>query len=1339
MRKLSAITTILLLIFGSLVGFIALEPEPVSALTTHDPIFINGNSNFTSANGVTGGNGTPSDPYIIDGWNITSSSATQIKIRNTTAHFVIRNVSLDPGPNTVEGIYLDNCTNGQIINATISNATRGIFLYQTSYINISRCNISNSYYGIFLVFDSDNNIITDNEIIDNDWGILVSYSSYNYFKNNSIKYNSNSGLEISWSPFNNITENYFFKNQNGVKLDYSSYINVSKNEIISNNEYGVGTRGSRWINISNNNISVNKDGINFNNVDWGKVIENQISYNKRQGIYFSSSRINIILGNIIKNNTDYGILLDTSSNINKVINNEILGHKYYGIKLNSGTNNNFSYNTISDTTGIGVYFDYSDNNCLTNNNLRNHVNGLSIRQSSSNKIAYNNISHNTYYGIKLSYSDSNELTSNNISSNGDEGILIYNSYHVTIKDNNISFNDFGVYLGNGAYQTILFNNTFIANNNTAIYCSSAVANKIFGNRMMSNIYDINISMSSYNKFYENDMDGSGISFYGSDKIYWITNEIDTTNTLNGKPIHFWKNRTLEELSAGNAGQIIIVNCTNATISNIDVSHSYSGMTLSYSSGNLIHNNTISSNDGYGIYLYKANENHINNNFITLNEFGILIDKSKDNLIYNNKVSKSIRDGINFKPFSYNNLIKNNSINESYGNGIAFDDYNADNNVIIKNVINSNNENGIYFYRADSNSVIDNIINLNYENGMLISRSNYNTIFNNTFSSNKKNGLKFVYNSWRNDIFTNDFYGNQKAGISIEDSDDNEIYHNTMISNMEYGLYLVSTRDCIIYHNNFVTNNIQAFDDDNWNQWYVDYPIGGNYWSDFAGTDNFKGPNQNKPGKDGICDETYLVNFQNKDDYPLMIPSDLKPSVPQNLQAESNDHYINLTWDPPAFTGSFPLILYRLYRDHESGFNPIAEVEDLSEFNDTKITTGFTYFYRVSAVNAMGESPLTEPLEVKARTIVVPKVPTEPINLKGEPKGDHILLTWNYPLDDGQKFVTNYRLYKGLTEGGEIYFKNLATTHEYKDTEVGPGMTYYYKISAVNEIGEGPFSDAITVTIPTFPDAPRDLTAETGDSFVNLTWKEPSSDGGLPVEFYIIYRGTNLDDLKLHLEYGNQTFYQDIHVENGVVYYYRVSAENALGEGLLSEEVVAIPGIKTNLAPVASIKTNITAGPPPLTVAFTGLGLDSDGVIIKYLWDFDDGNTSTEQTPTHTFRKIGTYFVKLTVTDDDGELAVAMVTINVAPNTVPDPDDKPDKSTEPDEERSPWAYAAGATFGVGIMIIFLLILAFPAAFNRRTKEDAEKHVLKKEITVTRVPLKQTQTIDKDQLDDEELME
>jgi PKD repeat protein len=48
-----------------------------------------------------------------------------------------------------------------------------------------------------------------------------------------------------------------------------------------------------------------------------------------------------------------------------------------------------------------------------------------------------------------------------------------------------------------------------------------------------------------------------------------------------------------------------------------------------------------------------------------------------------------------------------------------------------------------------------------------------------------------------------------------------------------------------------------------------YPSGGNYWTDYKGVDVKSGPNQDKPGSDGIGDTPYVVDTNNKDRYPLM--------------------------------------------------------------------------------------------------------------------------------------------------------------------------------------------------------------------------------------------------------------------------------------------------------------------------------------------------------------------------------------------------------------------------------------------------------------------------------------
>jgi uncharacterized protein (DUF2141 family) len=55
-----------------------------------------------------------------------------------------------------------------------------------------------------------------------------------------------------------------------------------------------------------------------------------------------------------------------------------------------------------------------------------------------------------------------------------------------------------------------------------------------------------------------------------------------------------------------------------------------------------------------------------------------------------------------------------------------------------------------------------------------------------------------------------------------------------------------------------------------NTWDDGYPSGGNYWSDYSGTDVYSGPYQNVTGSDGIGDIPYVIDANNTDHYPLVV-------------------------------------------------------------------------------------------------------------------------------------------------------------------------------------------------------------------------------------------------------------------------------------------------------------------------------------------------------------------------------------------------------------------------------------------------------------------------------------
>lgn len=123
-RSLSAAILLVL----ALLSLSALETRPAAAtLLSHGPILIDGNNAFTKANsGVSRGNGSLLNPYLIKDLSITAPAGTGIDIRNTTSYFLIRNVLVS---GSQYGISLTNVTNADVENSTLSSNQHGIILF----------------------------------------------------------------------------------------------------------------------------------------------------------------------------------------------------------------------------------------------------------------------------------------------------------------------------------------------------------------------------------------------------------------------------------------------------------------------------------------------------------------------------------------------------------------------------------------------------------------------------------------------------------------------------------------------------------------------------------------------------------------------------------------------------------------------------------------------------------------------------------------------------------------------------------------------------------------------------------------------------------------------------------------------------------------------------------------------------------------------------------------------------------------------------------------------------------------------------------------------------------
>ena len=132
------------------------------------PIVINGDTKFTYENGVTGGNGTKADPYIIEGWRIgPSPNGSAIDIRFTTAHFRIRDVYAF---SCSFGVSMNTVDNGWIEDSQFVGNTVGASFYECDNCKVLRSTFEGSDIAISISFSDVSQ--SDNTFINNDVNVV---------------------------------------------------------------------------------------------------------------------------------------------------------------------------------------------------------------------------------------------------------------------------------------------------------------------------------------------------------------------------------------------------------------------------------------------------------------------------------------------------------------------------------------------------------------------------------------------------------------------------------------------------------------------------------------------------------------------------------------------------------------------------------------------------------------------------------------------------------------------------------------------------------------------------------------------------------------------------------------------------------------------------------------------------------------------------------------------------------------------------------------------------------------------------------------------------------------
>jgi parallel beta-helix repeat protein len=645
-------------------------------------------------------------------------------------------------------------------------------------------------------------------------------------------------------------------------------------------------------------------------------------------------RRNVTIRNVKLYNCVYGIYLSGSSNCRIVENKITTGDIGYGIGLSDSSNCQIAENKITSGIGICIALGRSSNNSISGNNLTSNMGGLLLFMSSNNSISGNNLTSNMG-GLYLLMSSNNSLCGNKIENNGWVGIELNNCSKTQISQNNISKNNLGMYIYD-SWNNTLRNNTLTDNQR-------------------------------------------GFAIWGESFLHYA-NDVDTSNTIDGKPIYYWINESDRTVPL-DAGQVILVNCTKIEVQGLKLAKNGMGIILSHTTNSTLSQNTLTDNN-YGIHLSTYSKNNtISGNHITKNGPGVQLDRSLDNTIFNNNITDN-GEGVLLENSFGNSIFDNNLTDngqgillfESSNNTLTHNDMSGFgvfgsalshyiNSVDVSNVVDGK---PIYYFINQSKLMINpdiypevgylGLVNCNNATvqgmnltnngqGLLLAFTNDSKITNNNLEGNGYGC--YLCSSYNDIIARNRLERNSYVTFFLSSSHNNSFFENTVL-NTQYCVTIKESANNKFYHNNFYSNFFEKIEyysevEDYPNIWDNGYPSGGNYWNDYHGNDSCRGSSQNETGSDGIGDTPCGIPGFNSDSREPMYVIDYYPLMgPWTIEGVNvtvtPSHDVAITFGNVTSAGITTLNISQMGPDPPSGFKLATETPT---YYDIKTTANYT--------------------------------------------------------------------------------------------------------------------------------------------------------------------------------------------------------------------------------------------------------------------------------------------------------------------------------------------------------------------------------------------------------------